>query len=533
MKATIRKRGILHLVAALALLVCALGPIRGSVEAAGSRYFAETGKTVNDPFLSYWTGHGGLSQQGFPITDAYNEKNDADGKTYLTQYFERARFEYHPENSDPKFKVLLGLLGKEGLAAKYADDPPDSDAQTVPGGGSKAFSETGKTVTRLFLTYWNTHGGLEQQGFPITDAYEEVNDADGQTYVTQYFERARFEYHPESSDPKFKVLLGLVGREVYGLKQGSGGGGGTGGTGGTTKPTPTPSGTTPAPIVTASNSLSIPGWTHVVVATNNVAFFYNATNGHAASARLNPDGSLNVMQRFPSEADGNGAFDPGWDIITPGPYNYLLFYSRDRGVAAVCLMGDNGIVGQCGTFGFEKFWTNISLDRQTGVMWVYSSTNGVRNIARLNQNGSITNFSSVSNYIKATRQTYPIGNGMWLDYDFGTKSGATLSVNKDTGEVKRLQTVPDLGLPWSIIVSNQSSIGFYSASGQASLIGSTALDGSIIKLRSYSAPSTITQIASGLFGSYINYSTSTGEITIDKIAQDGTATNLQRYLPSN
>ena len=63
-------------------------------------------------------GTAGLTQQGYPITDAYNEKNDADGKTYLTQYFERARFEYHPESSDPKFKVLLGLLGKEGLAAK-------------------------------------------------------------------------------------------------------------------------------------------------------------------------------------------------------------------------------------------------------------------------------------------------------------------------------------------------------------------------------------------------------------------------------
>ena len=34
MKATIGKRGILHLVAALALLVCALGPARGSVHAA-------------------------------------------------------------------------------------------------------------------------------------------------------------------------------------------------------------------------------------------------------------------------------------------------------------------------------------------------------------------------------------------------------------------------------------------------------------------------------------------------------------------
>ena len=45
MKAIIGKRGILQLVAALALLTCALGPARGSVQAASSRYFPETDKT--------------------------------------------------------------------------------------------------------------------------------------------------------------------------------------------------------------------------------------------------------------------------------------------------------------------------------------------------------------------------------------------------------------------------------------------------------------------------------------------------------
>ncbi len=522
MKAIIGKRGILHLVAALALLLCALGPVRGSVQAAASRYFPETGKTVNDPFLPYWTGHGGLSQQGYPIVDSYNEVNDADGQTYLTQYFERARFEYHPENSDPKFQVLLGLLGKEALAAKYGDNPPDSSTETVPGDGSQTFSETGKTVTGLFLDYWNTHGGLEQQGYPITEAYDEVNDADGQTYITQYFERARFEYHPENSDPKFQVLLGLVGQEVYGLKQGSGGTGDPGGSGGVT--------TTPTP-VTPNNTLSVPGWTHVAVATNNVVFFYNSTNGTGATARLNPDGSLTVLQKYPDEAAGNAAFDPGVDIITPGPYNYLFSYRRDSGAASACLMGDNGIIGQCGHFNFSKFWTDISIDRQTGVTWFYSSTDGVRNVARLNPRGAFTDFSSVTNYIKANRQTYPIGNGMWLDFDYGTNAGATLSINKDTGEVKRLQGVSDLGLVWSIIASNQSSIGFFSKNSEASLIASTALDGSIVKLKNYSAPSTITLISPALYGPYLNYSSSTGELSVTQVAQDGTATNLQQYKP--
>jgi len=130
MKATIGKlgklgkRSILHLAAVLTLLVCALGTGPGSVHAASSRYFPETGKTVNEPFLSYWTGHGGLAQQGYPITEAYNEKNDADGKTYLTQYFERARFEWkraHFENMRDNSTALgMAHLGRWCQASMWA-----------------------------------------------------------------------------------------------------------------------------------------------------------------------------------------------------------------------------------------------------------------------------------------------------------------------------------------------------------------------------------------------------------------------------
>ena len=172
MKATIGKRGMLHLVAALALLVCALGPARGSVYAASSRYFPETGKTVNDPFLSYWTGHGGLAQQGYPITDTYNEKNDADGKTYLTQYFERARASSTTLRTRTPGSRCSSACSAKRPGSQVRRQPARLLTQTVPGGGSKTFSETGKTVTGLFLNYWNTHGGLEQQGYPITDAYK-------------------------------------------------------------------------------------------------------------------------------------------------------------------------------------------------------------------------------------------------------------------------------------------------------------------------------------------------------------------------
>src|SRR5256885_13039299 len=66
-----------------------------------SRTFPETGKVLRGKFLAYWEDHGGLVQQGYPISDEMQEKSDTDGKIYKVQYFERAVFEYHSENAAP------------------------------------------------------------------------------------------------------------------------------------------------------------------------------------------------------------------------------------------------------------------------------------------------------------------------------------------------------------------------------------------------------------------------------------------------
>ncbi len=65
-------------------------------------------------------------------------------------------------------------------------------------GSSHTFPETGKTVQGAFLDYWNSHGGLAQQGYPISDEMQETSDTDGKTYTVQYFERAEFELHPDN-----------------------------------------------------------------------------------------------------------------------------------------------------------------------------------------------------------------------------------------------------------------------------------------------------------------------------------------------
>jgi hypothetical protein len=91
----------------------------GRVEAGTCRAFKETGKLVCGSFLSYWLTHGGLPQQGYPISDTFTEVSDLNGKPYTVQYFERAVFEQHPENAGGPYEVLLSQLGRFQYDTKH------------------------------------------------------------------------------------------------------------------------------------------------------------------------------------------------------------------------------------------------------------------------------------------------------------------------------------------------------------------------------------------------------------------------------
>jgi subtilisin family serine protease len=174
------------------------------------RYFPEVGHTLRQPFLGYWEAHGGLPIFGYPISEPFAEVNAADGKTYIVQYFERNRFEYHPEFAGTPDAVLLGLLGREVTAGRTFDPvaPFTSDATR------RYFPATGHSLQGAFLRYWQTRGGLALFGYPISEEFLEANPADGKVYTVQYFERNRFEYHPEFAGTPYEVLLGLLGTTV-------------------------------------------------------------------------------------------------------------------------------------------------------------------------------------------------------------------------------------------------------------------------------------------------------------------------------
>lgn len=175
-----------------------------------SRTFPETGKTVKGLFLNYWNANGALPQQGYPITDEFQHRSETDGKTYTMQCFERSVFERHPENAGKPSEVLLSLLGNFYYKQRYQFGAPAN--QNVSTINPRAFSETGHTIGGKFRDYWEANGGLAQQGYPITDEFQEKSDLDGKTYTVQYFERAVFELHPENAGTPYEVLLSQLGK---------------------------------------------------------------------------------------------------------------------------------------------------------------------------------------------------------------------------------------------------------------------------------------------------------------------------------
>lgn len=211
---------LLQAMALVALLVAST--LTGRSLAAPQRCFPETtGLCIEGQFLEYWEQNGGLAVFGYPISPARQEVSRETGARYLTQWFERNRFELHPENAPP-YHVLLGRLGDDRLRqmGRSWEGLPKASPQQP-----HYFSETGQAIDPVFWAYWSSHGldlglpgvavseSLALFGLPIGPAHMEKNPDDGRQYQTQWFERARFEYHPEQPEP-YQVLLGRLAVEV-------------------------------------------------------------------------------------------------------------------------------------------------------------------------------------------------------------------------------------------------------------------------------------------------------------------------------
>jgi Tol biopolymer transport system component len=218
-----------HRSVTLALLVATILATFGVVplRAQGDQQcFAETGFCIGGRIRAYWQQNGGLPVFGYPLSAARPEPNRDTGATYLTQYFERARFEVHP-NNDPPYDVLLGRLGDD-LRIRRGDTWTPSSTPGNPNYVDPAaplyFPETGFAINTAFIDYWRSNGlefgdpGVSQReslalwGMPIGPAFRDIN-FDGDEVYTQFFERAVFEQHFEyigEGQNRFTILLGRI-----------------------------------------------------------------------------------------------------------------------------------------------------------------------------------------------------------------------------------------------------------------------------------------------------------------------------------
>ena len=96
------------------------------------------------------------------------------------QYFEKARFEYHAEHAGTRYEVQLGLLGDE-LTARTPDPLPARRADSLASPTTATSPRLGRRCNYAFLAYWESQGGLDRFGYPISDEMPE----NGRT--VQYF----------------------------------------------------------------------------------------------------------------------------------------------------------------------------------------------------------------------------------------------------------------------------------------------------------------------------------------------------------
>lgn len=201
-------------------LLCSMLPVvPATAQEEDTRFFPETRQYVSGRFLEFWERQGGLDVFGYPLT----ERRIEGGRP--AQYFERARFELHAENPAP-YDVLLGRIGAEILQLEDIGErlqPRPTDAL----GGCIAFEVTPHDVCNQepgvgFRDYWMSNGlefdgqpgssfaeSLALFGYPITEPHIYRNSS-GDVVEAQWFERARFEWHP-NNPTEFKVLLGRLG----------------------------------------------------------------------------------------------------------------------------------------------------------------------------------------------------------------------------------------------------------------------------------------------------------------------------------
>lgn len=164
-------------------------------EIDGKEYFPETGHWISGPFLEKYRSVPNPEELfGYPITDAFQD--DLSGLTI--QYFEKTRFELHPE-AIPLLRIKLSNLGsyiyEKGQTLPVIFNRP----------ACRFYPQVadGYYVCFDFLEFFDANGGVAQFGYPISNF--EFHEG----RIVQYFQLARLEWRPERPLGKWVAVSNL------------------------------------------------------------------------------------------------------------------------------------------------------------------------------------------------------------------------------------------------------------------------------------------------------------------------------------
>jgi hypothetical protein len=100
------------------------------------------------------------------------------------------------------------------------DTLPGTLYQLSDGTQARWFKEKGFDIAHGFRAFWESYGpkALATFGFPISSEFD-LGQGTDHPLTVQYFQRARFEFHPDNNHPEtWNVELGLVGDELAGYQ---------------------------------------------------------------------------------------------------------------------------------------------------------------------------------------------------------------------------------------------------------------------------------------------------------------------------
>lgn len=167
-----------------------------SAQAQNPRYFPETGHNLQGDFFNfYYAVSDPTTLYGYPITEEFTR---ADG--LKVQYFQRTRFEYHPELPEGQ-RVTLTNIGTELYT-------PGTQLNIYSPFACRLFTPNNYAVCFAFLEFLDKNGGVAQFGNPISPF--EYHDG----VIVQYFEKARMEWQPSNPENQ-RVVLTDIGRLYF------------------------------------------------------------------------------------------------------------------------------------------------------------------------------------------------------------------------------------------------------------------------------------------------------------------------------